>query len=232
MSWTRTSVVVGVGNLQKDIDKLAADAEAKKEVISKSDSNVKHEVNIVVQNDNVVGIDEADSANKVDGGEVLPEANDEPEKCIGKDTHTTAQGTQDLEIKLESSIMKNKSLEEAYSNLQKQADETQKRLQRKQDMLKKLAERYKDIQKKYKSLKSEHKNMQSSISKKETDLADKDAFVSEIKADLESKSELLNNSNLEIEELKKSLELVREEVSRLTRPRTTRVHLRANGTAM
>ena len=38
--------------------------------------------------------------------------------------------------------------------------------------------------------------------------------MSEIKADLESKSELLNNSNLEIEELKKSLELVREEVSR------------------
>ena len=37
-------------------------------MISKSDSDVKHEVNIVVQNDNVVGIDEADSANKVDGG--------------------------------------------------------------------------------------------------------------------------------------------------------------------
>ena len=37
--------------------------------------------------------DEANIANKADGGDVniKPEANDEPEKCIGKDTHTTAQ---------------------------------------------------------------------------------------------------------------------------------------------
>ena len=46
----------------------------------------------MVQNDNVVGIDEADSANKVDGGEVLPEAKDDPGNCIGK-THTAAQPT-------------------------------------------------------------------------------------------------------------------------------------------
>ena len=117
--------------------------------------------------------------------EVLPEAKDDPENCIGKDTHTAAQPTHDLEIKLESSIMKNKSLEEAYTNLQEQADETQKSLQRKQDMLKKLAERYKDIQKRYKSLKLEHKNMQSSISKKEKELVDKDALLSGIETDFE-----------------------------------------------
>ena len=43
---------------------------------------------------------------------------------------------------------------------------------------------------------------------------DKDALLSGIETDLKSKSELLEKSNLEIEGLRESLELVREEVSR------------------
>ena len=196
-----------------DIDKLVTDAKTKEEMTSSLVSDVKQETVRAVSND-IIETDSVDSADKEDSSEVLPEPNVETENCSGKDSHTVAQHTQDLEIKLESSIMKNKSLEEAYTNLQGQADETQKSLQRKQDMLKKLAERYKDIQKKYKALKLEQKRTQSSISQNETEMADKNALLSSIQSDLKSKSEALNNANLEIEELRKSLELVREEVSR------------------
>ena len=65
----------------------------------------------------------------------------------------------DIKLKLESSIMKNKTLELAYTEMKGKYDKLETNLNRKQDMLKKVADRYKEIQKRFKDTKTKLKKI-------------------------------------------------------------------------
>ena len=107
----------------------------------------------------------------------------------------------DIKLKLESSIMKNKTLELAYTEMKGKYDKLETNLSRKQDMLKKVADRYKEIQKRFKDTKTKLKKIETNLAEKKEEIIKRDKKISLMENEISERKLKSNEMKLQVEQL-------------------------------